>query len=496
MPVSLETLLDDAPYLRTLHDRYGGWLSGALGEPGTALKGVLADVYESGHSGADEIAVGANLREAKARIALLAAAAETARLWTTAESCAALSDLADAALDAGLAVLFRKAVDKGDIVAGITPEASGLAIFALGKHGGRELNYSSDIDIVAFFDANAGLLTDPTEATRIYSRLVQRLAALMQDRVGDAYVFRTDLRLRPDPGSTPVALSIDAALAYYESRGQNWERAAWIKARPCAGDRRLGEAFVAELAPYVWRKHLDFATIADIQAMKRQINVAKSVGDARVEGHNVKLGRGGIREIEFFAQTQQLIAGGRDKTLRVRPTAEALAALGRAGWIAEKAAQELTETYWFLRAVENRLQMRRDEQTHVMPDTPEGIGVVAALMGMEQVQFEAAYRAALARVQGYYGQLFTEGETLGSAGGSLVFTGSDDDPETLETLRRMGFVDPAMASATIRKWHYGGYRATRAAAARAHLTELLPALLQIIARTGAADSPSSASTIS
>lgn len=234
--------------------------------------------------------------------------AETGGQWTTAASTAALSDLADTALDAGLTFLLRKAVAKGDIKPGTTPATSGLIIFALGKHGGRELNYSSDIDIVAFFDRQADALADPSEDTKVLSRIVQRLAGLMQDRIGGEYVFRTDLRLRPDPGSTPVALSIDAALAYYESlRGQNWERAAWIKARPCAGDIAL-EAFIAELALYVWRRHLDFATIADIQAMKRQINISKNVGEARVEGHNVKLGRGGIREIEFFAQTQQLIA--------------------------------------------------------------------------------------------------------------------------------------------------------------------------------------------
>src|SRR5690606_29899727 len=220
---------------------------------------------------------------------------------------------------------------------------------ALGKHGGRELNYSSDIDIVAFFDPLKPVLVDPSEATKVYSRIVQKLVGLMEDRQAHGYVFRTDLRLRPDPGSTPVALSVDAALGSYEVRGQNWERAAWIKARPCAGDKAVGEAFLKELAPYVWRKHLDVATIGDIQAMKRQINVAKKVGDIRLEGHNVKLGRGGIREIEFFTQTQQLIAGGRDASLRVRPTAEALAALAAAGWIGADTARELTETYWFLR---------------------------------------------------------------------------------------------------------------------------------------------------
>jgi glutamate-ammonia-ligase adenylyltransferase len=487
MPVSLDTLLAAAPYLNELHSRHGAWLTAALTDPVAVLAQELAAVGAAGQA-EEETEIAAALRQAKGRVALLAAAAETGGQWTTAASTAALSDLADAALDAGLDFLLRKAIAKGDVKPGITPATSGLIIFALGKHGGRELNYSSDIDIVAFFDRQADALIDPLEDTKVFSRIVQRLAALMQDRIGGDYVFRTDLRLRPDPGSTPVALSIDAALAYYESRGQNWERAAWIKARPCAGDKAAGEAFLAELAPYVWRKHLDFATIADIQAMKRQINISKNVGEARVEGHNVKLGRGGIREIEFFAQTQQLIAGGRDKSLRVRPTAEALAGLARTGWIAEKTASDLTATYWFLRAVENRLQMLRDEQTHVMPETAEGVAVIATLMGYDtRERFEADYRAALNRVQGYYADLFTEEETLGAEGGDLVFTGSDDDPATIETLTRMGFRDAAAVSATVRKWHYGGYRATRAAAARAHLTELLPLLLTTFARTGNAD---------
>jgi glutamate-ammonia-ligase adenylyltransferase len=488
MPVPLETLLAASPYLSELNGRYGDWLSGARHDPDAALAEELAAIADAGSTTADEAAIGAVLREGKGRIALLAAAAETGGLWTTAQSTAALSDLADIALEAGLDVLLRRAFERGDLLAQTAAARSGLALFALGKHGGRELNYSSDIDIVAFFDRDARVLKEPEEATKVYSRIVQRLAALMQDRVGNDYVFRTDLRLRPDPGSTPLALSIDAALAYYESRGQNWERAAWIKARPCAGDKGVGEGFLRELAPYIWRKHLDFATIADIQAMKRQINISRNVGDARVEGHNVKLGRGGIREIEFFAQTQQLIAGGRDKTLRVRPTAEALAALARTGWIAGKTAVELTQTYWFLRAVENRLQMLRDEQTHVMPETEEGLAVIASLIGFADLPaFETAYRAALNQVQSYYAELFTEGETLGVEGGSLVFTGSDDDPATLETLSKMGFHDPSVVSATVRKWHYGGYRATRAAAARAHLTELLPALLTTIAHTGNAD---------
>src|SRR5690606_7062037 len=225
----------------------------------------------------------------------------------------------------------------------------------------------------------------------------------------------------------------------------------WIKARPCAGDRVVAAAFLEELAPYVWRKHLDFAAIADIQAMKRQINISKNVGDVRVEGHNVKLGLGGIREIEFFTQTQQLIAGGRDRTLRVRPTVEALAALAAANWISADAAKELSGTYWFLRAVENRLQMLRDEQTHAMPEAPEEIEVIARRMDEPHRQaFGGRYRAALSLVVGYYSELFTEGETLAGGEGNLVFTGSDDDPGTLETLSGMGFKEPSRTIATVR----------------------------------------------
>ncbi|RUT30973.1 bifunctional [glutamine synthetase] adenylyltransferase/[glutamine synthetase]-adenylyl-L-tyrosine phosphorylase [Arsenicitalea aurantiaca] len=489
MTVPLETLLSASPYLAGLAVTHGEWLADEpQAEPDAAFSAILKVTAGAGREAQTEAEVARALRLAKGRAALLVAIAETSGRWTTERATEALSDLADAALDAGLAFLVRRAVDKGVLKPETQVDNSGLALFALGKHGGRELNYSSDIDIVAFFDPARHALVDGAEATRSYTRIVQRLAALMQERDADGYVFRTDLRLRPDPGSTPLAISFDAALAYYESRGQNWERAAWIKARPCAGDKAVGEAFLAELAPYVWRRHLDFATIADIQAMKRQINIAKNVGAARVAGHNVKLGRGGIREIEFFTQTQQLIAGGRDPALRVRPTCAALAALAGANWITETAARELTETYWFLRAVENRLQMREDAQTHSMPETEDEIAVIAALLGEPDLQaFESRYVDALNQIQSYYAELFAEGESLGSGEGNLVFTGSDDDPGTLETLSAMGFADPAKVSATVRKWHYGGYAATRAAAARAHLTELLPALLTTIAAAGNAD---------
>lgn len=493
---SAETLLNQifnsAPYLFDIAQKNTPYLIQIVnGDPDALFQKIQTVLGNAGQTFTDEPQLSEVLRTAKSQTALLAAIAEISGVWTPAQSTAALADLADAALEAGLDFLVRQSATNGTLACSpeqATAAQSGLAIFALGKHGGRELNYSSDIDIVAFYECPEGLLADSSEAGKYYARLVRHLVALIDDRTENGYVFRTDLRLRPDPGSTPVAISTDAAMSYYESRGQNWERAAWIKARPAAGDIRVADKFLKDLAPFIWRKHLDFATIADIQAMKRQINIARNVGAARVAGHNVKLGRGGIREIEFFTQTQQLIAGGRDPSLRVRPTADALAALAHSGWITAETAAGLTDAYWFLRAVENRLQMLRDEQTQTMPETEEGVAIIAALMGMSDAHvFETRYREALSLVMGHYAELFTEGATLANDMGDLVFTGSDDDPGTLDTLQGLGFADAAKVSATIRRWHYGSYPATRSSTSRAHLTELLPDLLTIIAAAGNAD---------
>lgn len=488
---TLGPIFATAPYLRDLATRHADWLGAALdGTAEDAFAAIFDDMREAGKA-PSEAEVNTCLRRGKGRGALLAAIAEIGGVWTARETTRAMSDIADVALESAMDFLMAQAAAKGELVMPAEracAATSGLAIFALGKHGGQELNYSSDIDIVAFYDPQLAVLPEDADHNKFYVRMVRSLVSMMQERTADGYVFRTDVRLRPDPGSTPVAISFDAALGYYESRGQNWERAAWIKARACSGDTGVGQQFLKELAPFIWRKHLDFATIADIQAMKRQINIHRNVGEQRVLGHNVKLGRGGIREIEFFVQTQQLIAGGRDPNLRVKPTVHALAALVEGRWINADTAKDLEDTYWFLRAVENRLQMLRDEQTHIMPETEEGVTEIARLMGYaDRAAFEADYRAALARVVGYYSELFAEGESLAGEMGNLVFTGSDDDPGTIETLSNLGFSDPSEVSATIRKWHYGGYPATRAAKAREHLTELIPSLLKTIAETGNAD---------
>ncbi|HVH79586.1 MAG TPA: bifunctional [glutamine synthetase] adenylyltransferase/[glutamine synthetase]-adenylyl-L-tyrosine phosphorylase, partial [Stellaceae bacterium] len=282
-------------------------------------------------------------------------------------------------------------------------------------------------------------------------------------------------------------MSVAAALGYYESVGQNWERAALIKARPVAGDRVAGQQFLAELQPYIWRKHLDFAAIADIHSIKRQIQAHRGGGRIAVRGHDIKIGRGGIREIEFFAQTQQLIWGGRRRDLRVGATCEALARLAAAGRITESDRATLTADYRFLRRVEHHLQMIDDQQTHRLPSEQEGLTKLAVFLGFsDAAAFSAELLRHLGSVERYYVELFEEAPSL-SQRGNLVFTGADDDPGTLETLGKMGFAKADAVAAMVRDWHHGRMRATRSQRAREILTELVPELLRTFGNTVAPD---------
>lgn len=440
---------------------------------------------------ASEAEVMRDLRRAKRQVALTLALNDLARLISCRDTTLWLSNFADASLAAAFDHLLRGAHEAGKLTL-VDPdrpgEASGLIVLGMGKHGAGELNYSSDIDIVVFFNPDAGIVADRDEATDVFARLVRRLVRIMQERTGDGYVFRTDLRLRPDPGSTPLAFPLDAALHYYESRGQNWERAAYIKARPVAGDLAEGQRFIADLVPFVFRKYLDFAAISDIHSIKRQIHAHRGFGDIAVKGHNVKLGRGGIREIEFFVQTQQLIAGGRMPKLRLRRTDDMLVALARARWIDPATARTLTASYWYLRDVEHRIQMVRDEQSHALPESAAELARIALMMGESSAKtFGETYVSVLKQVEECYAALFENETGLSGSAGNLVFTGEDDDPETLKTLSRLGFERPADISRVIRTWHYGRYRATQSVEARERLTELTPELLRIFGATRRAD---------
>jgi len=338
------------------------------------------------------------LRRTKSEAALLIALCDIGGVWPVMRVTAALTDLAVTSVQAGLRFLLRQEVVRGRMTAfnhDRPEEGSGLIVLAMGKMGAGELNYSSDIDLIVFFDPAATSLAVDIEPAPFFVRVTQALARLLQQRSGDGYVFRVDLRLRPDPASTQVAISTEAALHYYEREGRTWERAAMIKARVCAGDAKAGEALISELSPFVWRKHLDFAALADVHDMKRQMQTYRGQSEIAVEGHNVKVGRGGIREIEFFAQTQQLIAGGRHPELRVRPTLHALQVLATSNWITFQAFDELTAAYEFLRRVEHRLQMIADEQTHALPEGAEAVERFANFFGYEsRAAFAKAIRPA------------------------------------------------------------------------------------------------------
>ncbi|HVJ40676.1 MAG TPA: bifunctional [glutamine synthetase] adenylyltransferase/[glutamine synthetase]-adenylyl-L-tyrosine phosphorylase [Dongiaceae bacterium] len=435
------------------------------------------------------------LRRAKRQSALLIATADIARGWSLEQVTAALSDLAETALQATIGLLLRQLHEKGEIA---LPDPtlpmvdSGLIVLALGKLGARELNYSSDIDLMILFDPDKVDYRGRKTVQECFVRLARNLVRLLQDVTEDGYVFRTDLRLRPDPGSTPLAISTLAAETYYEGMGQNWERAAMIKARVVAGDVISGAEFLRNLRPFIWRKHLDFAAIQDIHSIKRQIHAVKGHREVAVAGHNIKVGRGGIREIEFFAQTQQLIWGGRQPELRVSPTCDAIDVLVRLGRTRPEVAADLLTAYRYLRHVEHRLQMIADQQTQTLPEVGPGLDRLALFCGhRDTAEFSQTLLHHLGQVEDHYAELFEEAPSLGSAGGkeagNLVFTGTEDDPETVKTLQRMGFRDGADVSALIRAWHHGRYRATRSARARELLTELMPQLLDQLAKTADPD---------
>ena len=480
----LRGIFGNSPFLTRTVLREAAWLPGLIAAAPAQTAADLLSALKQDLIEADDMTQAMQaLRKARRRTALLVAVADLGGIWTLAQVTGALSRFADAAVVGAVRFLLRRLVVRGEFESDNPAEPdhdSGLAVIAMGKLGANELNYSSDIDVIVFFDAEKARYLGRKTAQEAYIRLVRDLVQLLQEPTADGFVLRTDLRLRPDPGATPVAISMTAAEQYYESMGQNWERAAMIKARAMAGDIAAGEAFLERLAPFIWRRNLDFASIEDVHSIKRQIHGHRGHSEIAVAGHNIKLGRGGIRDIEFFVQTQQLIAGGRDPALRGSTTCGAMQALADAGWFEPGVVGELTQAYDFHRTLEHRLQMIADEQTQTMPKTADGVDHIARFMGYADTgEFETRLLTELGTVQRHYANLFEAAPGLGRHG-NLVFTGSDDDPETLETLSAMGFTDTAQVSKTVRGWHHGRYRATRAQRSRERLTTLMPTLLAAI----------------
>lgn len=489
--VLIDSVFGNSPYLgRCLVQEPGCLVSFLTDGPDAAFATLMADMEAALAMETSQNRVMIELRRAKRRTALITGLADITDLWPLEKITEALTQLAERSLHVAARYVLGAAAAQGliELADSSDPERkSGYIILGMGKLGARELNYSSDIDLIVLYDADLVRGPAPEAMGPLFVKMTRQLVHFVDARTADGYVFRTDLRLRPDPGATPIAVSAEAAEGYYESVGQNWERAAMIKARPVAGDIEAGERFLAHLRPYIWRKNLDFAAIQDVHSIKRQINAHRGGAKIAVNGHNVKLGRGGIREIEFFCQTQQLIWGGRIPALRQRGTIATLGVLADIERTERQATEELADAYRFLRRLEHRLQMVNDEQTHNLPRTDEGVADIAIFMGYENVgAFRDDLLLHLGRVEHHYAHLFEESPELG-AGGALVFTGGENHPDTVKTLEEMGFADGGSISNIVRNWHHGRYRATRSERARQILTELMPRLLQAFAGTANPD---------
>ncbi len=409
-----------SPYLAGLIGKEAGWLEEALGDVDRALPALYADLRE----GAPDKR-GDDLRQAKRRVALLTGLCDLGGVWALEEVTGALTDFAGLAVQLALEATVGREIRRGKLPGASEDDIAtlgGMTAFAMGKMGAGELNYSSDIDLICLFDETRYAGADYHEARASLVRATRGMCGLLRDLTGEGYVFRTDLRLRPDPSVTPVCMAMEAAEHYYESLGRTWERAAWIKARAAAGDADAGARFLETLTPFVWRRHLDFAAIRDAHDMRLRIRAHKGLGGRiSLKGHDMKLGRGGIREIEFFTQTRQLIAGGRDPDLRVRTTEGGLSVLAEKGWVPEDAAKTLAAAYRAHREVEHRVQMMRDAQTHELPSSDEEMERLACLMGRDRGEMERELRGRLEEVHGLMEDFFARDSGSGhdDAGAAL-----------------------------------------------------------------------------
>ncbi|MDD9715386.1 bifunctional [glutamine synthetase] adenylyltransferase/[glutamine synthetase]-adenylyl-L-tyrosine phosphorylase [Dinoroseobacter sp. PD6] len=381
---ALVGMAGSSPYLEGLLAKEAAWFAAALEDPEAAFAQILAEVPEIAP---DQIKPG--LRVAKRRVALLAGFADLAGVWPLEAVTENLTLFADATMGAALRAALAPELRRGKVPGqgeADLPEAAGMVMLAMGKMGAFELNYSSDIDLICLFDQDRFAPDAFGEARAAFVRATRKAVGIMSDPTGDGYVFRTDLRLRPDPSVTPVCIAMEAAERYYESLGRTWERAAHIKARPAVGDLEAGAGYLARLTPFIWRKHLDFAAIEDAHDMRLRIRAHKGLhGPVSLPGHDMKLGKGGIRDIEFFTQTRQIISGGRDPDLRVRGTVAGLTVLAEKGWVRPEDAAVLSDHYRAHREVEHRVQMIADAQTHALPKDDDGFRRLACLMGEADV---------------------------------------------------------------------------------------------------------------
>ncbi len=414
--------------------------------------------------------VSAQLRKIRQGTALITAIADLSGVWDLARVTRTLSDFADVALETAIAAAIEERVSDAP--------NQGFTVIALGKHGGRELNYSSDIDPIFLFDPKTLPKRDGEDAQESAVRIGKRVIDLLHTVDENGYVFRVDMRLRPSPEVSPVALPVEAAIGYYESSALAWEQAAFIRARVCAGDRTLGNYFMDSIQSFIWRRSLDFGQLKNIQTMSAQIRDHYSRGQNFGAGYDLKRGRGGIRECEFYGQAHQLIHGGRDAGLRIADTRDALHALADAGWIDGGDAATLSDSYTLLRTIEHRLQMVADQQTHSLPSSTDAMDRVARLHGLtDGGSLLDLLRPHIGRVQAIY-----DGLAMGD---------SSEDPPRLpddgvpleDQLTAMGFADALPVMQRIARWRSGKLRAIRSQPARDAFEAILPAIMDALAKS-------------
>lgn len=410
--------------------------------------------------------VNSELRRRRLALALAVALGDLAGELALEEVTAHLSDFADQAIDRALGAAF------GELYPGET--ARGFSVIALGKLGSRELNFSSDVDLILLFEPSVIPRRERDDPGQSAVRIGRRLIEILQKRTEDGYVARVDLRLRPSPEVTPIVLPVNAAISYYESAAAGWERAAFIRARCCAGDSDSGNAFLKAIEPFVWRRALDFGAIEEVRAISERIRDHYSERQTFGPGYDLKRGRGGIREVEFYAHAKQLVHGGREPELRAPATLDAIAALQSAGYFDTGLADDLSEAYRRLRTAEHRVQMVADQQTHVLPRAPDALANVAALDGLDSAD------ALLDRLRPFV-------ERVGERFDELADDKSErlpSDPEKLRaTLEAFGFPDSDSAVRRVGEWRSGRPRSLRSSAATNAFEAMLPALLKAIARS-------------
>ena len=475
----LGAILSHSPFLTRIVTTHPDWLLDALiDRPSLHLDQLIEGMRRACAEATRDDEIMPALRQARQRLALLVALADLGGVWTLDEVTEALTRLADGAVSLATDHVLRDAHRTGRLVLADPErpgEGSGYVLIAMGKHGAGELNYSSDVDLIALHDPEGARVAPGSEPDAVFARLTHHVVRLLQSRTQDDYVLRVDLRLRPDPSSTPPSVPLPAAYRYYESIGQNWERAAFIKARPVAGDLAMGQRFLGELAPFIWRRHLDFQAIAALRGLWRDVRAVHG-DDEAISGRNVKLGPGGIRECELATQALQLVFGGRDQRLRGPRTLDMLKALAEAGHLPKEARKRLSGAYIFLRTVEHRLQMRNDEQTQILPREGADLDDFARWCGFAGAKaFEAEFAARTSQVRSEAQKAFGGRETSADEAAASF---------TTKELGAMGFRRPAEGQRLIASWAGAPERATaRSVRARQALTVLLADLIEAFAAT-------------